>query len=81
VAELHSTPSLEAGQSIGEQLLPLLKFAEERCDEPIHFWAGFLSHIGGQMAASIGAEAADVIAKSVVNCTARVHQEHQDRAH
>lgn len=81
MAEPKSTPSLEAGQSIGEQLLPLLKFAEERCEEPIHFWAGFLSHIGGQMAASIGAEAADVIAKSVVNCVAKIHQEHQDRAH
>jgi hypothetical protein len=34
-----------------------------------------------KMAASLGSDAADVIAKSVVNCTARVHQEAQDRAH
>jgi hypothetical protein len=77
----HATDSLKAGQSIGEQLMPLLKFAEERCDEPVHFWAGLLSHIAGQMVASIGGEAADVIGRAVQSCSTRLHQEKQGHAH
>jgi hypothetical protein len=78
---LNSTSSIEAGESIGSQLMPLLKFAEERVDDPVHFWAGFMSHIAGQMVASIGGEASEVIAKAVGNCSVRLYQEKQDHAH
>jgi hypothetical protein len=73
--------SIAAGESIAQQLLPLLKFAEENCDEPVHFWAGLLSNLAGQMAASIGASAAQVIGDAVASASTKIHQERQGNAH
>lgn len=67
--------SVADGQHIGQQLMPMLKWMEERTENPVHFWAGLFSSLGGQALASIGPEAAQVLGDAIQGCVAQVGKE------
>jgi hypothetical protein len=66
------TPSLEDGEALARQLMPLLKFAEERSENPVHWWAGFIGVIAGSCGGSIGPEAADVLGRAFQGIVAEI---------
>jgi hypothetical protein len=49
--------SINQGAALAEALVPALRAATDKAEEPLLFWAGFLSNISGCMVANVGGEA------------------------
>jgi hypothetical protein len=62
--QIEPTDSLKAGQSVGQQFVPMLKFFLDNADNRVHFWAGFIGVIAGTAGADIGSEATDVLGRA-----------------
>lgn len=68
-------PSVTDGEHIGQQLMPMLKWMEERTENKVHFWAGLFSSLAGQAGASIGPEAVQVIGDAIQGIVAQLCKE------
>ncbi len=62
--KIEPTESLKAGQHVGQQIVPMLKFFLDNCDNRVHFWAGFMAVMAGAAGADIGSEATDVLGRA-----------------
>jgi hypothetical protein len=62
---------LKHGESIGDQLMPLLKTIEaEMCKDDkqrAQWWGGLMSNLAGQMRASVGVDAARVLGEAIIH--------------
>lgn len=69
--------SVADGQHIGQQMMEMLKWAEQRTENPVHFWAGLFSNLAGQAGASIGPDAVRVIGEATANIVAQICKERE----